>query len=377
MSSSSIPQKTKTALWARAAGRCQYRGCNEDLVGDLVAGREDGTFGFVAHIVADEPGGPRGDPVRSKKLAKDIGNLMLLCGRHHKQIDVDGKDQHDEDMLLSMKHEHEERMAVLTGIDRSRGSHVVRFLANIGKNEASAAKQDIFDAMRPERFPATERTIDLEMTGVTFQDHEEAYWTLQGANLRRQFDAQVRGRIERGEIQHLSVFAIAPQPLLIELGRLLCDIVPARIHQRHREPQTWRWQDDQPAIRFAITECGRVPGGPVALKLALSAEVKDDRIHAVLGKDANIWSVTVDGTPHNDILRREDDQVVFRQHVRRLLDRIKAVHGEQATINVFPALPVSAAVDVGRVWMPKADLPMRIYDQNRGSGGFFPTLLIE
>ncbi len=173
MSSSYIPQKTKTALWVRAAGRCQYRGCNEDLVGDLVAGREDGTFGFIAHIVGDKPNGPRGHPTRSAELADDIRNLMLLCGRHHKQIDVDGKDQHDEDLLLSMKHEHEERIAILTGIDRSRGSHVVRFLANIGKNESLVAKQDIFDAMRPERFPATAQTIDLEMSGVTFQDHEE------------------------------------------------------------------------------------------------------------------------------------------------------------------------------------------------------------
>ena len=40
MSKSSIPQKIQSALWAHAAGRCQYRGCNADLVGDLVAGRQ-------------------------------------------------------------------------------------------------------------------------------------------------------------------------------------------------------------------------------------------------------------------------------------------------------------------------------------------------
>jgi hypothetical protein len=36
---------------------------------------------------------------------------------------------------------------------------------------------------------------------------------------------------------------------------------------------------------------------------------------------------------------------------------------EGATIKVFPAPPVSAAVEVGRVWMPKADLPMTVFDQ--------------
>ncbi|MGO7632002.1 HNH endonuclease, partial [Rhizobium ruizarguesonis] len=36
--------------------------------------------------------------------------------------------------------------------------------------------------------------------------------------------------------------------------------------------------------------------------------------------------------------------------------------------------PVSAAVELGRVWMPKAHLPMRIYDHNRAFGGSRPTL---
>jgi hypothetical protein len=44
-------------------------------------------------------------------------------------------------------------------------------------------------------------------------------------------------------------------------------------------------------------------------------------------------------------------------------------HGEHAVIHVFPALPVPAAVEVGRAWMPKADLPMIIYDRNRRRRG--------
>jgi allophanate hydrolase subunit 2 len=33
-------------------------------------------------------------------------------------------------------------------------------------------------------------------------------------------------------------------------------------------------------------------------------------------------------------------------------------------------MPVSAAVETGRVWMPKADLPLLISNQNRKLGGF-------
>ncbi len=35
------------------------------------------------------------------------------------------------------------------------------------------------------------------------------------------------------------------------------------------------------------------------------------------------------------------------------------------------------AVEVGRVWMPKADLPLKIYDENRIMKRFIPTLEIK
>jgi len=37
---------------------------------------------------------------------------------------------------------------------------------------------------------------------------------------------------------------------------------------------------------------------------------------------------------------------------------------------------VSTAVEVGRIWMPKADLPLVIYDQNRALGGLAKTFEI-
>jgi hypothetical protein len=213
------------------------------------------------------------------------------------------------------------------------------------------------------------------LVGCDYADDEETYWTIQQDNLRRVFARKVKERIEQKEIRQLSVFALAPQPLLIELGHLLGDIVPVTVHQRYREPPTWRWQSDQPAITFRLNEYSGPPDVPVALKLALSATVTDDRIRAVLGDEVAIWSLTAEN-PHNDIMRRPEDLVEFKRHLRRLFDRIKAVHGENAIINVFPALPNSASVEVGRVRMPKADLPLHVYDQNRSVGGFVPTLRI-
>lgn len=375
MAKTKVDQKTQRALWARAAGRCQYRGCNCELIGELLSGKEDKMFGFVAHIVADSQNGARGHLTRSALLAKDISNLMLLCAKHHRLIDDEAPFDHPEELLLRMKNEHEQRVRIAAGIQPDRASHVIRFGANIGMNEALVARDDIFASMQPDRSPASFDTIDLEMLGLSLDDADEQYWQVQQKNLQRQFAEKIRGRIERQQITHASVFALAPQPLLIELGRQLCDILPAEVHQRHREPATWKWQNDSAQIEFQL-EAPTEVHSTVALILGVSATISKARIDAVLGHDVSIWSITAI-LPHNDIMRNAGDLLRFRQELRRLFDRIKSMHGEGATINVFPALPVSAAVELGRVWMPKADLPMIIFDQNRRVGGFASALRIH
>ncbi|SJM35581.1 SAVED domain-containing protein [Mesorhizobium delmotii] len=375
MAKSKIHYKVQCALWARSAGRCQYRGCNCELIGELLSGKEDKMFGFVAHIVADSPNGARGHPIRSTLLAKDIANLMLLCAKHHRLIDDEAPDDHPEQLLLLMKKEHEQRVRLASGIQPDRASHVIRFGASIGKNEALVAREDIFSSMLPDRSPASFETIDLDMLGLSFDDFDEQYWQIQQDNLQRQFADKIRGRIERQQITHASVFALAPQPLLIELGRQLCDILPAVIHQRHREPATWKWQNDTPSIEFQ-TETPSEIHPTVALILGLSASISQNRITSVLGDETSIWSLTAK-SPHNDIMRSYADLARFRQELRQLFDTIKSAHGEGATINMFPALPVSAAVEVGRVWMPKADLALNVFDQNRRAGGFVSAIQIH
>lgn len=81
-----------------------------------------------------------------------------------------------------------------------------------------------------------------------------------------------------------------------------------------------------------------------------------------MGLDTSVWSIRTPN-PHNDIMRSREDLAAFTQVFKLLLNEIKAAHGEDSTISVFPALPVSAAVEVGRSWMPKADLPLLVYDQ--------------
>ncbi len=371
-----ISQKTRLALWTRAAGRCQYAGCNKFLLGDIISGEEKLNKSYVAHIVARESEGPRGDPVRSPQLADNIENVMLLCDAHHRLIDKEAVVDHPEARLLAMKRTHESRIASVTDIQNDMGTHVLLYGARIGEHDCPVRFDLAKQAVLPNRYPLETQGIQLNMVGCSFKDDEQQYWDIQVKNLNLQFQGEIQNRIYRGVIGHVSIFALAPQPLLIVLGRLLSDIPAAEVFQLHREPQTWGWQNDGPQIEFTTSQPESSSGKIVVLKLALSAAVTDARIHEVLGSGVPIWSIAA-AEPHNDILRYRDDLSKFRMLVRQTFDRIKAQHGETSEIHLFPVLPVSAAVEVGRVWMPKADLPLVIYDQIRSHGGFANRIRID
>jgi hypothetical protein len=338
-----------------------------------MSGNEDANFGFVAHIVAEKPDGPRGDSVRSPLLVDDVRNLMLMCYPHHKLIDVDELSNYPERRLLQIKADHERRIEIVSDIAPDRASQVLRYSAKIGEKDSLVSFERVRAAMLPKRYPADGRSISIEILGSVANDSEDNFWKTEPDNLRRQFDKSILERIASRDITHLSVFALGPMPLLMELGTLLGDIVPMDVYQLHREPAGWGWAEDGPRIDFRVKR-STAARKTIALKLGISATVTDQRIKDVLGDDVSIWSIDA-ALPHNDAMRYAEDLAVFRRLIRGLYNDIKASHGEGHVIHVFPAVPVSVAVEVGRVRMPKADLPLLAYDQIAGTG-FKPRLRI-
>jgi hypothetical protein len=61
--------KTNRMLWGRAASRCSFPDCRRELVIDSLETGDPSLVGKAAHIVAEQPSGPRGDPVPEIKLA--------------------------------------------------------------------------------------------------------------------------------------------------------------------------------------------------------------------------------------------------------------------------------------------------------------------
>lgn len=374
MSVSYIPEKIKIRLWGKAGGRCQYKGCNKQLYIDSLTKAEFNTA-YIAHIIADSSNGPRGDEVLSEKLKADISNLMLMCDEHHRLIDRGDVEGHPVELLNAMKKEHEERVEMLTSLDSSCQSHMLLYGVNIGGHTALVSFEKTAPALLPHKYPAEKPAIEIGLKNSSFYDNEELFWKMEKENLYRQFERHVLPKLKTGAIEHFSIFGLAPQPLLMELGRLVSDIQMADVFQLHREPTTWEWQEDNTdEITYQVIEPEHVTD-TIAINFSLSATIANDRITNIIGENSSIWTLTID-SPNNDFLKTKKHLSDFRRTVRELFNRIKAIHGEDVVINVFPAMPVATAVEVGRVWMPKADLSMVIYDQNNKEHKFIKALTI-
>lgn len=362
-------------LWGRAAGRCQLRPCNRPLTRSP-ATQETRNLAEKAHIRAFSRSGPRASHDWPDALLNDVDNLMLLCQDCHVTIDRgDGPQRYTAALLAEWKLLHEQRVETATGIAPALHSHVLTYGTWIGAHQALPTFRDASEALFPNAFPASHAMIELGTRSSPHRDSSEDFWSHERKQLAYQFERQVRIPAQQGEISHVSVFALAPQPLLIELGVHVGDIMPATTYQRHREPTGWRWPSTSETTHFVLHEADNSRGKP-ALVLAVSATITSDRIERVLGRDAAIWGLTVP-EPQNDVVRSPATLRAFRRSVRGVLDEIKAKHGHTTPLHVFPALPVSLAVEFGRVRMPKADMPWVLYDEQQLSGGFIPTFIIS
>jgi len=372
-----IKRTVERELWARAAGRCQFSGCNRLLYKSQVT-QETVNISEKAHIYSFSEKGPRGwGPFKSHpENLNNVSNLMLMCHDCHKTIDQDKEGQQYSAILLQQwKREHELRIAIVTGIASDKKSHVVFYAANIGEQTSPIDRTDAMEAMFPNRYPAEENPTLLSMT-CSHEDKKPEFWATEEAHLNRAFSRDIQPRIDEQSPSHFSLFAMAPIPLLIQLGTLFTDKIDVDVYQPIRKPKTWKWQQYPEGFEFNINKPATYEYPPVLI-LSLSDRVVHERINSILGEEVSIWELTVNEKfIGNDLIRSQAQLPLLRSAIRKIMVEVKDKHGFDACLSIFPAIPISCAIEMGRARMPKADMPWVIYDQNRKVGKFIKAITL-
>lgn len=362
--------RTVRAVWAAAAGRCTF--CNRSCLENEELGLAV-PFGELAHNVGWGDDSPRGESELTPEQRASAENLLLLCRNCHKPIDDDGViGFYDSERLLTLKNEHEARIRVLTEIDGSRKACILRVVGDVRNVPPALTYDAVLSAtaavgLFPTRLPDAYRNAEeADLRGLAGEGTSQYYAAAVGK--LDQLTRRVAAGIAMGEISRLAVFGWARIPLLIHLGAQLDDKIETFIFQRQRidDRNAWKWPVVEGAAPdFEYTRIREGDRTSVALVLNLSGTIRIDELPAEVADHA-VYAVepVAPFEPGHSLISSPLALFNFDGTMRRFLATIERVHGKLPAIAVFPAVPVSAAVTVGRTLMPNVSPHLVVYDRN-------------
>jgi hypothetical protein len=294
---------------------------------------------------------------------------MLLCADCHKLIDSKPKD-FTRSMLEGFKAEHEARIRHLGSLSADVQTSVVQVSAKVGDHTVDIPVKDVAEAVQPRWPSAAPCIINLNAIGVE---------SVEGAKAAAaELDGQVKHLYRAGgdvlKTRHISLFALAPIPLLMHLGSKLSNKFAIDFYQRHRDLGTtpWRWREQAATVDYDVRQLqnGTVKDR-VALVISLSGTIPRDTLPASIDETFHVYELTLDGvTPNPDFLRSREDLDAFRRRYRLLLRELQRDHGQLEELHVFAAVPAPVAVCLGHDLLPKVDPALLAYDFNKLEGGF-------
>ena len=363
---------TRVLLFTLAGGRCEFDNCNRYLLQHHVT-HLPGKFAEMAHIVAYSPCGPRGASDLSADQRNDVSNLMLLCPMCHKLVD-DAPDRFNVVTLKRFKADHETRIRMLTEAKADKQTMPLVLKATIGNSPVEIPIADMQAAVAP-YYLNPDDVYEIDLTAGR-ESGTDAYWTRATETISertlRFFDL-----LRQRDQTNVSVFGLAPIPLLAYLGSCLSNKFPTGLFQRHRDTDDWTWKSDGEPIDYGCRTLrqGTDPS-KVALLLALSGNIPESDYSNHMDEGFTVYEIVPCGIASSfDHLRLKGSLDAFRARYRDTLRRIGANHDGIKVLHVFPALPSPAAVAVGLDWMRKTHPTLLIYDK-QGVGGFQKALEI-
>ena len=360
-------------LCGRAGGMCEFEGCNKRLFYDNVTLAEFNNS-FVAHIIASSENGPRGDAKLSPEMSDKIENLMLMCADHHKLIDNNetGPRDYPVSKLRKMKKDHEEKMDKICELFNTPETEIVLFSSPIkGKDEVDIDYKKAVQAVVPTKRPASNYGTCLR-TSSPFEYRTSQYWEDCCTSLEIQCQRSILTPYKNKYLSRFSIFSIAPIPLIIKLGEIIGDKIPCDIYQKTREPDTWKWQSKELTNSFDIKrECNNNKNNKVALIVALTSDISIDRINEV-GEFEETYKISAINKGV-DCIKSLPDLSAFWHLYQKVCDEILDRNGRNCEIQLFPAVPVSVAFEIGRRYMKKVYPRIKVFDE---CNGFFETIVI-
>jgi hypothetical protein len=352
----SASELDKRLTWVRSGGRCLL--CHEYLVEDHL---EDSAavrqIGEVAHIASEAAGGPRGDSDVPLPARNDPSNLILLCPNEHRSADKLRLEDpiYTEEFLLARKREWEAFVKMATGLDPDHATTVFRMVDTVkfaptivSVSDASKAVMSHSRRMPQYLLDLPEAGPDIDLANVP-DTIDDTYWTSSLAQINEGVE-RLHHAAKRRVISHVSVFAIAHVPLLVALGNRIDDTISVDIYNKQRCNESWSWDTDAEAVPFAYHFPESVGAGDEGVLIVnASGDIKPDELPEEVRGLPTFRIAPADGhTPSTSTFDSSETQKLFDATVRSFLAELEVRAKHIRRLHLFAAVPVSAAVALGR-----------------------------
>lgn len=365
-----VPPKTSLFLYVRAGGCCEFDGCNKYLL-EHGPTAIPGNFAEQAHIWAFNTGGARGKAAGRPADINALSNLMLLCGECHHLVDDVRPQDFPVEVLRKFKQDHEARVYELMRLSKDRQTVPLILKAPVAGRLMDISDEEMQRAVAPNLLCVRQK-IEIDLSSLP-DTAGAAYWQSAREAMTPRLDELGRLEPQPGRALRVSVFALAPIPLLVDLGSRLSDKYVVELYQRHRQPETWNWHEDVGVARFD-TRCVVQGGDTVALLVNVSGANTAEHVVNTLGP-CTVYELAVRGQAATPlILRTRSDLDQFVAAYVQALALIRTAHPQLPKLHLFPAVPAPVGIALGRSRLPKVDPPLLVYDRDQRAGGFVPTL---
>lgn len=379
----SIPDKVKYAVWGASAGRCTI--CNKYVIDNDDMG-EAVPIGELAHNIGWGEKSPRGEG-SSEIDTSSADNLLLLCRNCHKPTDAK-TERYTEEKLRQLKIDHENRIKRLTEIGADRSAVVVRMVGAIRNVPPELTYDTVLNALVsegyfPELLPNAHRTaVEIDLRDRVNAGTPE-YFAESARHIEGTLNTVLDG-VRLNSTSRIAVFGFARVPLLVHLGARLDDKVSALIFQRQRgdAADAWRWpnQTGKPSeLKFSIDRSQKgADKTKVAVVANLSGTILPEELPEHISDDYTVYTITpsAPSNPGPSLIDSQRSLVSFERTARELFALVERDHGKIPYVSLFPAVPLSAAITLGRVLMPDVSPALHVFDRDEDNQ-FFMALEVK
>lgn len=365
-----ISSKTAWKVWTDAGGRCMFTGCGMDLSA-IPLYNNAARIGYLAHIIASDPNGPRGTQADSHRVSDNPDNIMLMCDAHHRLIDSFAPADYTAETLYSMRQAHRDLVhSYMESLAYPRVTAITLHadLANIPtyfqESELIGAILATGRSMHPGVVHYIRRNQRDDRRTPEFWSQYLHEHQLQIQQLVNSFNGVSMFRM--GE---LAVFPLHHIATLVLAGRIIGEARAVQVFQYHRCQCTWRWDPNvmpQPFGTFSVDGLIFNQAEEVFLTIELTAHLDDEAIPANLAENISAgrmpWVRITMSSPDGACIRHPSDLNQFMNVARRAINHIQDVMRARR-VHLIAISPASTVFCFGQMLQAGHHPTYTIYDR--------------